>query len=258
VAGRWIARDPIGEIGGVNSYEILSNNVVGRFDVLGMFEYPPSYPGYDPDPEIDAINMILQQALNKILFNTQVRYYTASKEIDLMMSKLKSFQFPEKCQQYKNQMYYELLRTKFNVDESIKSFQQGKVTGMRATDTGDNSGRATIRIPWYMIIGSQLDPDQSGKGKNANGKYTGIIEINRKDLLEAISDGDFSNIIDTVMHELSHIGAKTIDGSDFGVPNNAHDFERLARSTSGYVEFLHITINNTLKKECQCREFLWW
>jgi RHS repeat-associated protein len=50
VAGRWINRDPIGEKGGSNIYKILYNNTIDKFDVLGMFEYPPSYPGYNPEP----------------------------------------------------------------------------------------------------------------------------------------------------------------------------------------------------------------
>jgi RHS repeat-associated protein len=50
VAGRWINRDPIGEKGASNIYKILYNNTIDKFDVLGMFEYPPSYPGYDPEP----------------------------------------------------------------------------------------------------------------------------------------------------------------------------------------------------------------
>src|SRR5690606_7223937 len=38
VTGRWISRDPIGERGGVNLYGFVGNNVVNRFDRLGLHE----------------------------------------------------------------------------------------------------------------------------------------------------------------------------------------------------------------------------
>ena len=36
MTGRWLSRDPIEEEGGVNFYNILTNDLVGRLDYLGM------------------------------------------------------------------------------------------------------------------------------------------------------------------------------------------------------------------------------
>jgi RHS repeat-associated protein len=73
--GRWMNRDPIGEKGGSNIYKILYNNTIDKFDVLGMFEYPPSYPGYDPEPpkpptETDLANKQFNEMLKKYLMGS--------------------------------------------------------------------------------------------------------------------------------------------------------------------------------------------
>jgi len=36
VSGRWPSRDPIGEEGGVNLYNVVSNNILNTFDVFGL------------------------------------------------------------------------------------------------------------------------------------------------------------------------------------------------------------------------------
>ena len=36
-AGRWLNRDPLGEIGGANVYVIVKNNVINFYDVLGLY-----------------------------------------------------------------------------------------------------------------------------------------------------------------------------------------------------------------------------
>lgn len=41
--GRWISRDPIGEHGGVNLYQMVGNNVVNRIDYLGLAECEFAY-----------------------------------------------------------------------------------------------------------------------------------------------------------------------------------------------------------------------
>ncbi len=51
--GRWINRDPIGEEGGINLYQVVSNNIVGRIDYLGRNEVVisggcnPNFHGWD-------------------------------------------------------------------------------------------------------------------------------------------------------------------------------------------------------------------
>jgi len=34
--GRWLNRDPIGEIGGLNLYALVMNNIVNRYDMMGL------------------------------------------------------------------------------------------------------------------------------------------------------------------------------------------------------------------------------
>ena len=48
-SGRWINRDPSEEEGGLNLYGFVGNDGISNADMLGMLEYPPSYPGYDED-----------------------------------------------------------------------------------------------------------------------------------------------------------------------------------------------------------------
>ena len=43
VTGRWPSRDPIGERGGINLYGMVGNNIVGRFDVLGLDQFRVKY-----------------------------------------------------------------------------------------------------------------------------------------------------------------------------------------------------------------------
>jgi RHS repeat-associated protein len=38
VRGRWLNKDPIGEIGGVNTYAIVGNNLISRSDFLGLVD----------------------------------------------------------------------------------------------------------------------------------------------------------------------------------------------------------------------------
>jgi hypothetical protein len=55
--GRWISRDPIAEVGGVNLYGFLENHVPDRFDYLGLnIVAPPK--GTVPD-EKDCVSMTL-------------------------------------------------------------------------------------------------------------------------------------------------------------------------------------------------------
>jgi len=41
-SGRWTSHDPIGEIGGVNLYEMINNAPTCKCDVLGLMNEPPS------------------------------------------------------------------------------------------------------------------------------------------------------------------------------------------------------------------------
>ena len=36
--GKWLSRDPIGEQGGVNLYQVLSNNVINNIDIYGLYK----------------------------------------------------------------------------------------------------------------------------------------------------------------------------------------------------------------------------
>jgi RHS repeat-associated protein len=38
--GRWLSRDPIEEVGGLNLYAFVSNNPVDLLDMLGLSDYP--------------------------------------------------------------------------------------------------------------------------------------------------------------------------------------------------------------------------
>ena len=59
--GRWISRDPIAEVGGVNLYGFLENHVPDRFDYLGLnIVAPPK--GTVPD-EKDCVSMTLGEFL---------------------------------------------------------------------------------------------------------------------------------------------------------------------------------------------------
>jgi len=42
--GRWLSRDPIGEKGGINIYEIIRNNFIDTYDFLGLFLINPTAP----------------------------------------------------------------------------------------------------------------------------------------------------------------------------------------------------------------------
>lgn len=39
----WPSRDPIGEFGGLNLFQMVGNNTIGRWDFLGLHVYPPYY-----------------------------------------------------------------------------------------------------------------------------------------------------------------------------------------------------------------------
>jgi len=55
--GRWINRDPIGELGGVHLYAFLKNHVIAAIDLFGAKIYLPGDPGYPnlpPGPGEDS------------------------------------------------------------------------------------------------------------------------------------------------------------------------------------------------------------
>jgi len=48
--GKWLSRDPIGAIGGINLYGMLGNNPINRSDRLGLKGFPYPYPPPQPPP----------------------------------------------------------------------------------------------------------------------------------------------------------------------------------------------------------------
>jgi RHS repeat-associated protein len=53
VTGRWPSRDPIEERGGLNLYGFVGNNVVNKFDLLGLFDiFVSTFINIDVDLEI--------------------------------------------------------------------------------------------------------------------------------------------------------------------------------------------------------------
>lgn len=46
--GRWLSRDPIGEDGGINLYEMVGNNPVNRWDYLGLSDGPGISDQFNP------------------------------------------------------------------------------------------------------------------------------------------------------------------------------------------------------------------
>ncbi len=70
--GRWLSRDPIGELGGVNLYGMLGNSPVNHWDYLGLMDYPfknlgdLSGGGTDPanDAAKDAISGFIHGSLD--------------------------------------------------------------------------------------------------------------------------------------------------------------------------------------------------
>ena len=62
--GRWVSRDPIGEMGGVYESLFIGNNPIGKFDLLGLLD-PNDYNPYDP---IAMCN--LQQACSPGVFGS--------------------------------------------------------------------------------------------------------------------------------------------------------------------------------------------
>jgi hypothetical protein len=59
--GRWLSRDPIGEIGGLNLYVFCSNNATNLFDVLGLADNPSP-----PDPVTEATDKALNDYLTGV------------------------------------------------------------------------------------------------------------------------------------------------------------------------------------------------
>ncbi|MBF0227564.1 MAG: RHS repeat-associated core domain-containing protein [Desulfobacterales bacterium] len=71
--GRWLSRDPLGEVGGYNLYGFVGNNVINEFDIYGLigglelFEHYtreafPSIPKYESEP-YDIVIMQTRKAL---------------------------------------------------------------------------------------------------------------------------------------------------------------------------------------------------
>jgi RHS repeat-associated protein len=54
--GRWISRDPLGEVGGAHLYRFVANEPVAQTDLLGLQSIPqtPASPAKDPCTEFDA------------------------------------------------------------------------------------------------------------------------------------------------------------------------------------------------------------
>ena len=80
--GRWTARDPIGERGGLNLYGFVANNAVLSFDAWGLLSAfptpwdpePPVYPPWGPKPPevptyvVDKCTIVLFYGHGKISF----------------------------------------------------------------------------------------------------------------------------------------------------------------------------------------------
>ena len=72
---RWMNRDPIGEDGGVNLYAQCGNNLIARFDTLGLFVYKTlaaNYPLKSTYPtEVSSTNSIWHLIGGKVLQNAK-------------------------------------------------------------------------------------------------------------------------------------------------------------------------------------------
>ena len=84
---RWITRDPIGEEGGVNLYAMCGNNILGKFDALGLLTYgqlSANYPFKDPYlTDVDAPTNIWGMVGGKVLLNARAGIFKNSCSIRL-------------------------------------------------------------------------------------------------------------------------------------------------------------------------------
>ena len=245
----WPSRDPIEEEGGLNLYGFVRNDGVARFDDLGLDgsfvgQHPPRHP----------------PALEKAFWDTQVRYYTASHELPVMISKLLTTVLDKKCDLYKAAMLYELNSANYNVHQTVLAIQQGKFTSIDLEAPSSVHGNSAASAPHvlYMCLGHVMYGNKSGIGTVANTPFTGRISINADEYNLDISDNDMSYTKRTIFHEMSHIGAGTLDGSDYGLSNDAEILSILSDSIDKFVYALHTDINGVLESECKCWYPLWW
>ena len=265
LTGRWPSRDPIGERGGVNLYGFVGNDGVNRWDILGYASYTPGGPGYGSMGGSTGGGPLYQQELNRELYNTQVRFNTASMEFIGIWTKLRSYDFDEpKCCKYKKKIAAEISGAQRNVNDTLKAIQSGQVKGVSTRNLDDSRGGSNGKSPVTLMsflrqFGSGFS-GVSGTGTAAtNLDLTGYIIVDIGDVISAFQNGDWSGVRETIFHESTHIGARTFDDRESGYSHNANDLDRLSGSMNYFMEGLDFYINfNVLDAGDRCLDTRWW
>ena len=219
--GRWPSRDPIGELGGFNLFAFVGNNGVNSLDILGGVSMK----------EMKLYVEKLREHYSIIVDKLP----GLSDDLEAAIDNLTNAELDKKCDCYRRRMRFNLKLGKDAIDESKKKTDQGTID----------------------VQPLSLD-DAYGQSETQWGNYTGLILIDIDLIAEAVQNGDWTVVEDTILHEVTHVGAGTVDDNSHDFGYNAYKVELLNRGVTNFIENIDTEVNSELPKKSKCWGTNWW
>jgi RHS repeat-associated protein len=194
-AGRWLSRDPIEEEGGVNLYAMAKNDLLNRFDLLGLYDLQ-----YD--------------STNKISAADKVRIEQAIKDAGAIAERLakEAEALAKTC-----------------ICTKLKAELEAFAKAMRAVENGVKSTSENLEIEVGPIKSRPGDYTEATNTTSPIPFVDPVLRFNTNPNPGGSGFGAFD--IYTILHELSH-SYETEDDDTNGQFMNAHTIEQIARGSS--------------------------